>query len=129
MRCSGQLLRLILALRKWTNDKLRVLDHAEDNLVNLMKVLPDDDGDYARFRQLLDATKLPIANGGAKPEVLAAQAEEVYGKTNAALTLVSLRAEDVREKEERRLALVTYGAYALVILGILVAAVGQAYER
>jgi len=117
------------AMRKWTDDKLRVLDHAEDNLVNLMKALPDDDGDHARFRQLLNATKPLVATGGAKPGAVAAQTEELYGKTNAALTLVSLRAEEVRKKEELRLAVVTYGAYALVILGILVAAIGQAYDR
>jgi hypothetical protein len=116
------------AMRKWAEGKLRVLDHAEDNLMNLMQALPDDDGDQARFRQLLNGTKLLIMVG-TKPEVVAPQAEELYGKANAALTLVNLRAEKVRKNEERRLTIVTYGSYILVILGIVVAAIGQAYDR
>jgi hypothetical protein len=120
---------------KWLDKKLLLVNDAGNNLMDLMKQLPGDHDELARFQKVNDDLQALVtrwdASGHSEKNIaaIAKSAGAVYDRTNAALLLVTLRAERVGSKEQQRLNLITYGGYFLVFLGIIIAAVGQAYDR
>jgi hypothetical protein len=119
----------------WMDKKLLLIDHAGSNLMDLMKQLPSDRDELAIFSTLNNELHVLEMRWDGSPRsaesvaAIAKGAGVLYERTSAALLVVTVRAERVGDEEQQRLRLITYGVYLLVAMGIIIAAIGQAYDR